>query len=409
MLDSDVTEAIFQNSPITKGGNELIVSSIDEALGVIMDVDHRSYKQDIRSQVLGLHKYLKLNKIQIPQSRCLTFVVPLKTYISIPEKYNAATVILNQKKNGLTKSYGIVRIRNHEPTLSVGKAEIKMKLSYLVVTFTDDTVGGNKIDDIKDLAAQYRKAISYANNLIDSYKSTPGIHLHRLNNVSPLSQPDLTAIALYDLNKQRCIDIKSRLLTDHMVGDLAFAHDMDQQQIDFFRNLHALNEFKQTFSTKLISKMQSAYDSRCLGRFNEAVIIADNVIELTFRYFIYLLTLHEGKTEKEALQASRKQIKMEYLFKDLANKLKVSHGQLRKDIEYKKWENSCRNVRNRLGHRIDATDVDNDLSYRAVNSSVRLLERLCKIVEAKVPNLVQDTNLLTSATWLVDMIEESNK
>lgn len=393
----------LRSSPLVNG-NIVSMPSVDEGLGFLFDNDKFPIKRDAIVQIRKVEESCRQNNMDFKLNRAIVFLIPTKSYIPIRDRY-AATILKPHKKKRQLSSFNSVMIRHYMPTLKLRSYTSSLGLTYFLVVVGDLGLGGKDIATVNNLRAYYDQAIDAVNDVIQGYKVIPGTHNHRISPITSMYSPDMTKVGLYDLNKRNWLEISSVSMNNHSYADIGFSLPMTQQQLDYFANSHVSVVQGSTYAIYLNTKIQRAYDARCLGDEEGAIILADNYTELVFRFFLFKLLILKGLARNAAIKELESRISMNSLVNELAKQLGFTVVKFKDEILFDAWEKQCRDKRNSLWHSIEGVDVDDRVSLNAVKSSVATVRGLCLILNNQYPELISDTGWLENAAWLADMLK----
>lgn len=365
----------------------------------------------IQHQYNGVSTTLKdLGISKITAQKGVSFLIPLTAYIPLPTPYYASLVAKNAD-TGEAIGFTCVTLNTYNPEMKLGDKEVLLQLSYAVVTIVSEEFNDitSTLEEFPELRKVYDRALAALNSVIRSYKVTPGRHSHILQTLSVLGSAGSVHIIFSEFPSAKIIEKNTISLHAHLWGELWQSRMVSQTELDTFRTIHTTDSNGNSFPLWLVGTLHEAIDARCNGKDDTAIIFADHYVELSMRFLLYNLLRTKGISHINARARAKNHKKLDDLVKDLAKELGQSPTDFKNTIGYSSWNQACRKKRNSLNHEIERSVVTPNESFRAVDRSATLINKICEVVNAHYPDAIQDTQWLMSATWMTQSIKHADK
>jgi hypothetical protein len=328
--------------------------------------------------------------------KVVTFLIPLDFYVPLPEGYNSMSI--RSKGGKVTEASCVTAISK---ILPMGTAFIK--ITYFVVSVcSNEAARSSKLCTFSGLIKLYEYAIMLANRVIVGFQSIPTRHNHYMHSLTVQSSPGTINMNVFDRLTKRILKRETITFHKNPISEIFNARPLEDEELTQFRGAHVNQTFTDDKVFQLVSKFNEAINMRCFGRNNEAVVLADNFVELSIGYLYCELCASEGEELEKAHEKYAKMKKMSDLWESLCELLNYkSVTKLRNDIGFNDWVKYCRNPRNDLTHRFLTNDLSGIESLNAIYHSGELVRKLCNVISGKVSDeaLLQKLALLSSATY----------
>lgn len=343
-----------------------------------------------------LEKSNKLNQeLNLPDN-VVTFLIPLDFYVPLPEGYNSMTIMSNDSK--ITEASCVTTISK---ILPIGTALVKVTY-FIVAICSDEAARGAKLCTFSSLIRTYEKAIMLANHVIVGIQSVPTRHNHYMHGLTVQSSPGTISMNVFNRTTKRVLKKEAVTFHKNPISEIFNARPFEKEETDQFRGAHVNKAFTDDKVFHLVSKYNEAVNMRCFGRNNEAVVLADNFVELSLGYLYCELCVNNGEAMDKACESYANMKSMSQIWEGLCKLLDYSSiTKLKKDIGFDDWAKHCRIPRDNLTHRFLTNDLSGVESLDAIYYSGELVRKLCSIIFNKVANeiLLQKLALLESATY----------
>jgi hypothetical protein len=374
------------------------IKKVSKAQGAI-----KSLLSSLNENILEAAKQNEIG-IDLPEN-VVSFIIPLDFYMSLPDPYHAASISLNEGPAAtcVTVFSDIVNLDTSA-----------VKVSYLIASICS-TVNGN-IEKLKDknIFNVYESAIRECNNVISAYQSISTRHNHYMHRITDLSVPQQVDAFIFKRSSGKIIDEKEVSFNGNVWSEIFQSRPLDNSELDQFTIAHINKTFKDDKIFDLISKYNDAINTRCFGRDDQSIILADSFAELALGY-LYCESIIAAGSERE--DAVKKYVELESLgdlIKELASIIGTSNTAFRRQVGFDNWYKYCRLVRNDLTHRFITDKINHDDSLNALHYSSQLISKVCQILQAKFPSGFYDgfydkLELLSSAAYFVKVLHEGNE
>lgn len=408
----EIEKALFNN--YAEGQKILPMPTLDEALASqLLEKDER-----INDAILKMMDYFGSDLEEIVKKQegvkcylpdnAISFIIPLDFYIPLPSPYNAVAVKAVEGEINYATCVSVV-----SKIIPVGESAIKV--SYLISTICNNGASSaSKKESPRELLRVYEEAILTCNNVIASFQSIPSRHNHYFHPITVQSAP--SRICYFSFNKTTKRILKRGVLNIHgnVYGEILQCHPLDERELACFRNSHLNKSFSDDKIFYLINKMNEAVNSRCFGRNNEAIILADNFVELSLGYLLCEIKIANGEKRKDVHEQYVNIKTMNEIWSMFASLLRYdSIKKLKKDIGFDEWMHNCRNKRDDLTHRFLTGSYTGKESLDAINSSGELIYKLCIIIDGKIKNksypISDKMNLLCSSTLFIKGMHDNDE
>lgn len=352
-------------------------------------------------------EHRKSLKCYLPDN-AVSFIIPLDFYIPLASPYNA--VAIRAVNDEITYATCVSIISKIVP---VGESAVKV--SYLIATICSDVASlASKNETSKELLKIYEEAISASNNIIASFQAIPSRHNHYFHSITCQSAP--SRINYFSFNRKTKRILKKMTLSVHgnVYSEVLQCHKLDEHELSFFRNLHLNKSFSDDKIFYLVSKINEAVNTRCFGNNNEAIVLADNFVELSLGY-LYCEIRIAKKEDRATVYDDYSKIKtMSELWDALVSLLNYgSKTKLRNDIGFDNWMRDCRNKRDDLTHRFLTGSFTGKESLDAIYFSGELIRKLCIIIDNRIKSadypISDKMQLLASSTQFIKEMREHDE
>lgn len=363
-----------------------------------------SYFSDDLEQILEHQKNIKC---YLPDN-AVSFIIPLDFYIPLASPYNA--VAIRAADDEITYATCVSIISKIVPV-----DESAVKVSYLIATICSNNASlASKNETSKELLKIYEEAISACNNIIASFQAIPSRHNHYFHPITCQSAP--SRINYFSFNRKTKKILKKMTLNIHgnVYSEILQCHKLDEQELGFFRNLHLNKSFSDDKIFYLVNKINEAVNTRCFGNNNEAIILADNFVELSLGYLYCEIRIAKKEDRTTVYEDYSKMKTMSEIWDALANLLNYgSKTKLKNDIGFNDWTRDCRNRRDDLTHRFLTSSFTSKESLDAIYSSGELIRKLCTIIDNKIKSadypISDKMQLLASSTLFIKGMREHDE
>lgn len=334
-------------------------------------------------------------KLHMPDN-VVTFLIPLDFYVPLPEGYNSMTI--RSSNDEVIEASCVTAISK---ILPVGTASVK--ITYFVVSIcSDEAANGARLCTFSGLIKIYEKAIMLANHVIVGIQSVPTRHNHYLHSLTAQSSPSVISMNVFNRTTKRVLKKEAVTFHKNPISEIFNARPLEKEEVGQFRSAHVNKAFTDDKVFQLVSKFNEAINMRCFGRNNEAVVLADNFVELSLGYLYCELCVANGEDIDKACELYADMKKMSQIWEGLCDLLSYkSVTKLKKDIGFNDWTKYCRIPRDNLTHRFLTSDLSGVESLEAIYYSGELIRKLCNIISNKITSemLLQKLALLGSATY----------
>jgi hypothetical protein len=380
--------------------------SINEAIGLLHLEDELNLDEILKAQKDGTQESIQKRGIISDFKYSISFVIPLPTYIPLPNPYHAA-IIPNSNPLKMS-SMSVVSITNTLLNLSLGEKVVPIRISVVLASISiKESVG--ILENPTKLHSVYLEALHATNDVLNAYKITPNRHNHFLQPLTDLNTPGLCFAAIYDREKEKIIQKGQTLVHEHMLSEILEARDLSEPEVASFIKIHTSMGHQESIPLWLTIQINEAIDVRCMGHHSESIILADHYTELVIRFLIYGILIAKGTEEKLARQKAQSRIKVQLLIEILSDELGYATSDFKNKIKFSPWCNDCRKVRNALSHEVKIMKITPDQSFKALDASTIMVKKMCEIVNDKYPSAINDTQWLMSSSWLTDSMKAHAK
>ena len=411
-VQREVEKKLFEE--YADGQKIMPMPSLNEALAS-QDMEKDSQLKDAISKMISFFsddleqilEHQKNIKCYLPDN-AVSFIIPLDFYIPLASPYNA--VAIRAADDEITYATCVSIISKIVPV-----DESAVKVSYLIATICSNNASlASKNETSKELLKIYEEAISACNNIIASFQAIPARHNHYFHPITCQSAP--SHINYFSFNRKTKKILKKMTLNIHgnVYSEILQCHKLDEQELGFFRNLHLNKSFSDDKIFYLVNKINEAVNTRCFGNNNEAIILADNFVELSLGYLYCEIRIAKKEDRTTVYEEYSKMKTMSEIWDALANLLNYgSKTKLKNDIGFNDWTRDCRNRRDDLTHRFLTGSFTGKESLDAIYSSGELIRKLCTIIDNKIRSadypISDKMQLLASSTLFIKGMREHDE
>ena len=343
--------------------------------------------------------------------RVISFIIPLDFYMPLPEPYHAAITEVNE---GGVATITCVTVFSDIVTIGSSTA---LKTSYIIASICNEqTKDINSLDIPRDNRLPLCKlAVDASNHVISAFRSMPIRHNHYMHQITLLQLPYRLNAFIFDHETKEILDEGVIALNDNNVlSEVLNARLPSLEELDQFRILHVKKHFLDDKVFLLLSKYEDAVCSRCFGKFNEAVLLADSFVELSLGYLYCDIRIASGEDQNSVITDYGKTNGMSIIWETLSEILSFdSITKLRNAIRYDQYEKYCRNVRNNLTHRFMTKPLDGQESLDAIFYAGEMVKKLCALMEQhyrklELNDLVEKMILIRQAVEIGESMHHSS-
>ena len=411
-IQREVEKKIFEE--YADGQKIMPMPSLNEALAS-QDMEKDSQLKDAISKMINyfsndleqILEHQKNIKCYLPDN-AVSFIIPLDFYIPLASPYNAVAIRVANDEITYATCVSII-----SKIVPVGESAVKT--SYLIATVcSNDASLASKNETSKGLLEIYEEAISASNNIIASFQAIPSKHNHYFHSITSQSAPSRINYFSFSRKTQKILKKMTLNIHGNVYGEILQCHKLDKQELDFFRSLHLNKSFSDDKIFYLINKINEAVNTRCFGNNNEAIVLADNFVELSLGYLYCEIRIARDEDRITVYEDYSKIKNMHEIWSALVDLLDYeSKTKLRNDIGFDDWMRDCRNKRDDLTHRFLTGNFTGKESLEAIYSSGELIRKLCMIIDNKIktPNypISDKMQLLASSTSFIKGMREHDE
>jgi len=411
-IQRKIEEKLFEEYA---GGQKIMpMPSLNEALAS-QDMEKDSQLKDAMFKMINyfsddleqILKHQKNIKCCLPDN-AVSFIIPLDFYIPLASPYNAVAIRLTNDEITYATCVSII-----SKTTPVGESAVKT--SYLISTICSNGASiASKNEASKEFLKIYEEAISACNNIIASFQAIPSRHNHYFHSITCQSAPSRINYFSFSRRAKKILKKMTLYIHGNVHGEIFQCHKLDEQELNFFRNLHLNKSFSDDKIFQLVNKINEAVNTRCFGNNNEAIVLADNFVELSLGYLYCEIRIAKEEDCTKVYEDYSKIKSMNEIWDALVNLLSYSSKtKLKNDIGFNDWMRDCRNKRDDLTHRFLTSDFTSKESLEAIYFSGELIRKLCIIIDNKIkcPDypISDKMHLLASSTSFIKWMREHDE
>lgn len=339
-----------------------------------------------------------------------TFIIPLDFRLPLPEEYISGALW------GLDRVSGLSFVTAFSKILPIGDAGIKV--TYLLVSLCDnETARLMNANNRVSIEKAFEKAINVANSVIAGLQTLPGFHDHNMHDLTALSSNTILKWFTFNRDTKNFSEVQVSEDLDKTFVNIITSMPVKSEKLERFKINHVWKTFTNDKVFKLISLFNSAVNSRCFGRDDQAIIDADTFVEYSLGYIYCEIRISNGDDEKEVIEHFKSITKpgIRAIWGELAPLLGFNNGdELKNKVGFEKYNIYCRLKRNHLHHHFMTDNYGEMDSMFAVFFSGEMIRRTCEIViesQLKKESLIiaKMTALAESTLFFKELTEECAK
>ena len=313
----------------------------------------------------------------------ITFVLPLGFHLPLPEYYVSGAI------SGLKNATEANCVTVFSKILPVGNAGIKT--SYMLISMCDnEVVRLARTKKVSSYQVLFNKAVALANNVIAGLQSVHNIHNHNMHNLTPLSVNAIIQWYFTDRSTRGCSEIQKATDEERLFTDILTSQPIVGDALEHYKINHSWAYFTGDKVFALISLFNSAVNSRCFGRDDQAILSADTFVEYALGYIYCEIKAVMGDELVDAVKNFNQMTKSgigavwgEYVKMLDYEDSKEGIEALKNDVGFGKYDVHCRDKRNDLHHHFMANNYNETDSLLAVYYSGEMIRKLCELVLKK--------------------------
>jgi len=384
----------------------LVMPNLSEILDLLKLRESLDLKELVKTYSGHYSEFLAKTQIKKAPSEFVGFVIPLDSFLPLPNPYGAHTVYINPDNNNEVLTTSMAMVTNVVVRITLGDATVKVKLSVIIACLGTLERTTRTFDQMEsDIKGYYTDAIRIANDVITAYKLTPGRHNHNLGYVTLSNRPSNVEALRFNAKSGKILQQERFAFHETLLASILHSRIMTDDEINNFRRIHLdASGGKDSFTPQLISKIYRAIDEGCNGHFDQSIVLADTYAEHFLRYILSQLLLI--KLEFEQVEQKLSEIRsLNKLLTSIARELNMTHSQLRDSIDFTDWNAKCRSIRNGLTHRVLNPDVTPEESREAIRSTVMLTTKLAALIAETYPLAKEDMQKFKTIEWYNEQAE----
>lgn len=403
-IRQETFKEVVDHTPRLLKDNTIILPGFVEALGQLDLPKAIGVEKLIRYQSEMYQKFLDDSKLTAPPREAIGFIVPLTSYVPLPENYNASMGYKGPDKR--LDSINFVSIASIPLTLGSGSSKVKWRLSVAFVGLADhESTYKNitKLLRLKKLGLPnlYERALNAINSVVLAYKLTPMRHNHDLHAVNLLDRPSSIYTVAYNVFTGDTGDIKeiTRIsMHDNLRLSTTHARDMKQNELESFRQLHVDINTKLPLEAMVVSKIYQAIDARCTGNTAYSIILADTFVEHAMSFMLYMMLI--PKIGDTAASKKLDTIKTaDALKNEVAAQIHMDSKIFEKETGYRDWLRECHKLRNPLMHLFIEQNPSQAQSQIAIDTSITFIDNLASKIMALYSDGEQSLKFFQLVGW----------
>jgi hypothetical protein len=310
-------------------------------------------------------------------SQFVAFVIPLSSYLPLPEAYGSTFHEPHQRSASMTL------VHHAAMEAQIGFNKLTAVVTSLVVALGNEHSAKPLADlDEVTIMALYREAIRLANHMITAFKLTPDLHNHDLQPVTVRDRPSYVDMLRFDTAIGQILEAGNVGMHQNLTESVHHhASPMDgRAHSDFSRSVQLLGARGDEAAANVLATIYRAIDAVCIGHFESGMVLSDTYAEHTMRYALLLLYTGQGWEQEAAMGKIDSLRTLDKLLGGLAEMLNVKPPDLKRAIEFEAWKSACRVKRNHITHRFTKVAVEPDEARDALHTTIGMIARLARFI-----------------------------